>query len=125
MKTTKIIYWASTLVLCGIFAFSINIHLFRTEMVEGFYTGLGFPSWIVLPNGILKVAAIIAILSNVSKFLKEWAYAGLFFDAVLAFTAHQVASDGGYVFSLIAIIALVISRIFWGKLSQAQGREES
>lgn len=116
MKRDKIIYWVSTILLCGVFAFSAFIHLLKTEMVQGFYQSLGFPAWIALPNGILKVCGIVAILSEKSKFLKEWAYAGFFFDGCLALAAHLIAKDGGHLFSVIAIISLVVSRFYWGRL---------
>jgi len=118
MKSQKIIYWVATILVCAVFLFSINIHLFKTEMVQGFYESLGFPAWVVFPNGILKVLGLIAILSNQSKVLKEWAYAGLFFDACLAFGAHYHAQDGGWMFSAVAIVALIVSRIYWGKLGK-------
>ncbi|GLR15677.1 DoxX family protein [Portibacter lacus] len=116
MKRDKIIYWIATIILSLVFLMSINMHLLNSEMTQGFYESLGFPAWIVIPNGILKTLALVAILSNASKFLKEWAYAGLFFDAVLAFSAHTVAEDGGYLFSLVAIVAIIVSRFFWGKI---------
>lgn len=115
MNSQKYIYWIFTVLMSAVFAFSIYIHLFSTEMVKGFYETLGFPTWWVIPSGILKVLALIAIWSNQSRFLKEWAYAGLFFDATMALTAHRFAQDGGEMFSVIAIITIIISRIYWGK----------
>lgn len=118
MKRDKIIYWVATVIVCAVFLMSINMHLFKTEMVQGFYESLNFPKWVVLPNGILKVLALVAIVSNRSKFLKEWAYAGLFFDACLAFGAHYYAQDGGYLFSTAAILSIIVSRIYWSKLGK-------
>lgn len=116
MKRDKIIYWVFTILLCAIFTFSVFLHLLQTEKVQQMYSSFSFPTWIVIPNGILKVFGIIAILSGQSNFLKEWAYAGLFFAAVMAFSAHQMANDGAYLFSLIAIVSVVVSRYYWGRL---------
>ncbi len=115
MKTNQYSYWIATLIMSAVFLFSINIHLFQTDMVKGFYESLQFPTWWVVPSGILKLLALIAILSNLSRFLKEWAYAGLFFDAAMALGAHQTAQDGGSMFSIIALVSIVVSRFFWGK----------
>jgi len=44
--------------------------------------------------------------------LKEWAYAGFFFDAVLAFGAHFTKGIGVTPFATVAIVAIIVSRIF-------------
>jgi len=116
MKTNKIIYWVATLVMCGVFTFSASMYFTKTEMVRGFFEALNYPTYIVIPLAILKVLGIIAVLSRKSKLLTEWAYAGFFFDAVLAFAAHQVANDGGSLFSIIAIISIIVSRYMYGQL---------
>jgi len=116
MEINKVIYWVSTLIMCGVFAFSANMYFTNTEMVKGFFTSLGYPSYIVIPLAVLKVLGIIAVLTKQSKMLMEWAYAGFFFDAVLAYTAHRVAEDGGTMFSIIAMVSLVISRIFYSRV---------
>lgn len=79
------------------------------------FEGFGFPAWLVIPLAILKVLGIVAILTKKSKLLMEWAYAGFFFDAILAFASHYIAQDGGYLFSIIAIVGIVISRFMLPK----------
>jgi len=116
MNTNKIIYWISTLAMCGVFAFSASMYFTKTEMVKGFFEALNYPTYIVIPLAVLKVLGIIAVLTRKSKLLTEWAYAGFFFDAVLAFAAHTVADDGGTLFSVIAIIATIVSRYMYGRL---------
>lgn len=112
MNIQKILYWISTAVMLGIFAFSAFMYFTKYEMVCGFFEDLNFPTWIVYPLAIAKVLGIIAVLSGVSKFLMEWAYAGFFFDACLAMAAHLIAGHGvgGATFSIVALIALIISR---------------
>ncbi|WP_281253705.1 DoxX family protein [Labilibaculum filiforme] len=63
-----------------------------------------------------KILGLVAIWSNKSKLLKEWAYAGFFFDFVLAFVAHIIVADGQFGMATIAIILLVVSRIYNSKL---------
>lgn len=116
MKTEKILYWVATAAMCGVFAFSASMYFTKTEMVRGFFVALGYPSYLVIPLAILKVLGIIAVLTRASKLLTEWAYAGFFIDAVLAFVAHQVADDGGAMFSIIAIVATIVSRYLYGRL---------
>ncbi len=112
MKTNKILYWISTIIMVAIFAFSAGMYLTRYEMVQGFFEHLGFPIWIIYPLAIAKILGIIAVLSKQSKLLTEWAYAGFFFDAVLATAAHQIVDGGGIIMSVIALVATVVSRFF-------------
>lgn len=102
--------------MCGVFAFSAQMYFRNTEMVRGFFEALNYPSYIVIPLAILKVLGILAVTTKLSKMLTEWAYAGFLLDAVLAFAAHYVAQDGGYLFSVIAIVATIVSRIMYGRL---------
>jgi len=114
MDISKIIYWVSTLLMCGIFTYSAQMYFRNPEMVQGFFESFGYPGYIVIPLAIMKVLGIIAVLVKKPKFLMEWAYAGFFFDAVLALTAHMKAEDGGAMFSILAIIFIVVSRIsYW------------
>lgn len=114
MKIQKIIYWIATLITCGVFIYSAQMYFRNTAMVEGYFESLQYPSYIVIPLAIAKVLAVVMVLWRGVPWLTEWAYAGLFFDAVLAFAAHTHAADGGYLFSLIVLIFLPIS-YFLGK----------
>ena len=82
-------------------------------MVIGFFEGMNFPSWVVIPLAIAKVLGIIAILSNKSKVLSEWAYAGFFFDVLLATAAHHFAGHGAFGMSFFGIIFVLVSRFTW------------
>ena len=42
--------------------------------------GLGFPVYFAVPLGVRKILGAIAILFPRFPLLKEWAYAGIFFD---------------------------------------------
>lgn len=110
MTIQKVLYWIATAIMCIIFLFSAYNYFTNYEAMAGYFDLLNFPRWIVYPLATAKILGVIAVLSRVSPFLKEWAYAGFFFDALLAFTAHNIAEDGGYMFSAIALISLVISR---------------
>ena len=55
---------------------------------------LGFPTYIIVPLEIAKLLGVVAILSNVSPFLKNLAYAGFFYHLLLALSAHVAAGDG-------------------------------
>lgn len=116
MNATKLIYWISTAILCGIMLFSATLYFTKPIMVAGFFKNLGYPTYLVYPLATAKVLGVVAILSKPSRLLKEWAYAGFFFDTALAATAHLRAQDGGHVMALGALTMVIVSRFFDGKL---------
>lgn len=110
MDINKIVYWVATGVMCLIFLFSAYNYFFNYDFMAGYYAKLGYPTYLVYPSAIAKILGVIAILSRKSALLKEWAYAGFFFDAALALAAHMMAEDGGGMFAFIALVAVVVSR---------------
>jgi len=113
MNPKKIGYWLVTALMCALFLFSATMYFTKTEMVQGFFTSLGFPTWIVIPLAIAKVLGIVAVLTDKSQLLREWAYAGFFFDTVLATSAHIAANDGAHIMSMAGIILVLLSRFLY------------
>nr|WP_321237626.1 DoxX family protein [uncultured Psychroserpens sp.] len=116
MKKNKLIYWIATGLMSAIFLFSASMYLLNYERVSGFFVNLGFPTWLIYPLAILKFLGIVAILSKKSTFLKELAYAGFLFDAILALVAHLMVSDGEQMGALLAIIFITFSWIYDRKI---------
>ncbi len=116
MKTNKLIYWISTGLLCALMLFSASMYLTKPDMVAGFFKQLNYPTYLVYPLATAKILAVVTILSRKSAFLKEWAFAGIFFDVVLAFTAHIMAQDGGWMMAFAGIVLVVVSRFFDGRV---------
>lgn len=113
MKVQKIIYWLATIGLCGIMIYSAQMYFRNTEMVEGFFKALNYPTYVVIPLAILKICAILMLLWRGIPWLTEWAYAGIFFDVVLAAAAHYKA-DHDITLTLVAL-ALLLASYFFGK----------
>jgi hypothetical protein len=120
MKRDKVIYWISTGLLSALMLMSAGMYFFNNDMVSEIFTSLGFPTYIIYPLAVAKILGLIAIWTNKSKMLKEWAYAGFFFDFVLAATAHIMVSDGEYAGALVAIILLIVSYVFEKKIAGRQ-----
>ena len=116
MKTVRIVYWISTGLLTLLMIFSAQMYFFNYEAVSGAFTNLGFPTWMIYPLATLKILGLVAIWSKISGFLKEWAYAGFFFDVVMAFFAHTMAQDGGGTAAIAGILFVITSYITDGKL---------
>lgn len=96
---------------------SVGMYFFNHEMVSETFEKLGYPAYIVYPLAIAKLLGLLAIWTNKSKALKEWAYAGFFFDFVLAFFAHVMISDGEFGAALVALVLLLISYFSGKKVS--------
>ena len=91
MKIQKIIYWIATIALSIIMLYSAQMYFFKTELIEGLFKSFNYPNYIIIPLAILKILGVIMILRRRSPWLTEWAYAGFFFDVILATAAHHFA----------------------------------
>lgn len=114
MSTSKIIYYVSTVALTLLMCFSAYNYFFEYDKVAGFFKTLGYPTHIIYPLAIAKIIGLIIIWRRKPGFLKEWAYAGFFFDTLLAFVAHYMAEDGGGMFAIVGMVLVISSRISEG-----------
>lgn len=116
MKKFKIAYLVSTGIITAFMLMSAGMYFFNHAEVSKVFATLGYPTYIIYPLAIAKLLGLVAIWTNKSKSLKEWAYAGFFFDFVLAFFAHYMISDGEFAPSIIATVLLMTSYYSWKKL---------
>lgn len=117
MKKFKIIYWISTGLLSALMLLSAGMYIFNNAEVSKIFETLGYPAYIVYPLAIAKILGLVAIWTGKSKMLKEWAYAGFFYDFVLAFFAHVMVGDGGFAPAMVALLLLATSYFTGKKLS--------
>ena len=120
MKTKKIIYWTATGLLSALLLMSSGMYIFKNEMIQQLFTGFGYPTYLIYPLVVLKISAVIVLLTQKNNRIKEWVYAGLFFDFVLAFFAHFMVGDGEQMGALVAIILLLISYVYNQKINYLQ-----
>ncbi len=87
-------YWLTT----GILAFDFGVggvfHLTRSPQVMSAMAHLGYPAYFVTVLGVWKVLAGLALLTPHFPRLKEWAYAGIFFDLTGAALSLVAVGDG-------------------------------
>lgn len=113
-KRDKIIYYVSTGLFTLMMLMSAGMYFVKYPDVSAIFTKLGFPTFIIYPLAIAKILGVAAIWTRMSTMLREWAYAGFFFDFLLAMSAHLAVNDGEHVGAIIAMILLFIS-YFFGK----------
>ena len=93
-KAKNIVYWTTTVLIAFFIGSGGVAQLARVpDTVDGFVHILGYPLYFVTILGVWKVLGAIAILVPRFPRLKEWAYAGIFFD--LTGAAASSAAVGG------------------------------
>jgi uncharacterized membrane protein YphA (DoxX/SURF4 family) len=71
---------------------------------------LGYPAYFATLLGIWKLLGVVAILAPGFPRVKEWAYAGIFFDLTGAAVSHAASGDGAAnVLTPLVILAVVIA----------------
>jgi len=122
MKKTKTLYWIITGLFSAFMLFSAIPDILVVPDAITFMNGLGYPTYIIPFLGVAKLLGIIAILIPGFPRIKEWAYAGLFFDLTAA-TYSQIAHDGllpQVSFMLLPIGFLLLSYYFYHKKEQVK-----
>jgi hypothetical protein len=109
MKGRKIAYWIATGLLSALLLFSAVSYFLKYETIREVFAALGFPAWIIRPLAVAKVLGVAAIVSRKSETLKEWAYAGICFDLLLAIGAHLSVGDGKFLPALACLVFLAVS----------------
>jgi|SRR5579859_30807 len=110
MKKTNIIFWIITGLFAAFILFSSIPDILLTPEAKTFMGHLGYPDYFTVFIGVMKVLGIIAILVPGFPRVKEWAYAGLFFDLIGA-TYSLIARDGFQPPIVIMLLPLVFCGI--------------
>lgn len=86
MKRLNLIYWIVTGLFAAFMIFSSVSNVTSSPDAVAFLSDhLGYPAYIIPFLGMAKILGSIAILIPSFRRIKEWAYAGLFFDLSGAF----------------------------------------
>ena len=103
-KTTG--YWVTT----GLLVFCMTGGFFELMGLKPTMEGimrLGYPSYIIPALGLGKVLAILAILWPRLPRLKEWVYAGIFFNMMGAIVSHVARNDAAWSIVVTLTIAAI------------------
>lgn len=93
MKKIKIIYWTFTILLAVLMTIGSIPDIIMIPEARAIFQHLGYPMYLLPFVGVAKILGIIAILVPGFNRLKEWAYAGLFFDITGALYSHIAVGD--------------------------------
>ena len=118
-KTNNTVYWISTVIFSALMIFSASGGLQPThQAVQLIHDSLGYPVYFIQFISIAKILGAIIILIPGSGRIKDWAYAGLFFDlagAIYSGIATSGKFDPLLLTMLIWIVPGILSYYFWRK----------
>jgi len=120
MKKTKIIFWGATGVLAAMIGIGAVYDAISAPEAVAHVTRIGYPAYIVPFLGVAKILGVIAILIPGYPKIKEWAYAGIFYDLLGAFYSHIAFGDGPDMWAgfIIGFILIAVSYIYYHKLQR-------
>src|SRR5258705_4436140 len=123
-KTINIIYWISTIVFAALIIFSASGGLQPSQAaIQLIHDALGYPVYFIQFISIAKlIGAIVILVPRLNRSIKEWAYAGLFFDlagAIYSGVASAGKFDPMMLTMLIWILPGVVSYYCWHKKIRA------
>lgn len=119
-KTIRILYWVTTIIFSALMIFSSWASIIVNDDAKTLiHDQLGYPVYFIPFTGYAKLLGSIAILIPGLVTIKEWAYAGLFFD--LAAVIYSIIALSGTIdpamFMMLAwIVPGILSYIFWKKM---------
>lgn len=119
-KTINTLYWVFTILFVLLMLFSAVGGLQPSkDAIKIMHDGLGYPVYFIQFISIAKVLGCIALLIPGLVRVKEWAYAGLFFDLIGA-VYSGIAAAGGKIDPMMLTMLLwigmgVLSYYFWRK----------
>src|SRR6266700_6388189 len=115
-KLKGIGYWATTIIIAlELLAGGVTdlIHgpalLFVGEPVVSVLAQLGYPVYLLTILGVWKLLGAIALLMPRFPRLKEWAYAGAFFEMTGAAASHAARGDNASALGLLIFAALILA----------------
>jgi hypothetical protein len=108
--TKSLAYWATTgMVVFAMFSGAIAELTQRPETIEGMKQ-LGYPIYFVMILGVWKLLGSLALVSPGFPRVKEWAYAGIFFNMTGAAVSHVVCRDASWhVVVALSLAALAVA----------------
>ena len=93
-KRDTILYWIFTAFFCAFMLTSTIPNILSAPEWLEIFKQLGYPPYMLPFLGVAKLLGVIALLVPVFPRIKEWAYAGMFFD--LTGAVYSGLSVGGF-----------------------------
>lgn len=119
LKTTRTIYWAGVALTSLWFGASGFFELTTNPLVWDITVQLGYPSHFIYLLGVAKLSGVAVLLTpNKLLRLKEWVFAGVFFDILFAFFSKlsvlgfAATTDAIIAFSMVTVTYLMFRKLY-------------
>lgn len=109
-KLRTIAYWVATILGPASFVIGGTLFLARAEQPSTALAELGYPPYLLKILGVWKIGgAITSVLPGLPR-LKEWMYAGFFFELTGAAASHALAGQSvGKVLQPVLFLVFVLA----------------
>ncbi len=103
-----IAFWLATLFVALNQLWAGVSDVLHAQPLFGILLHLGYPPYFSTLLGIWKLLAAVVLVAPRRPLVKEWAYAGLFFDFSAAIVSHVAVGDGvvSFIGPIVSIVAL-------------------
>ncbi len=111
-RTNIIAYWVTTILVVFELTMGGVWDVLRVPQVRGLIERLGYPPYFLVILGTWKLLGAVALVIPRFPRLKEWAYAGVFFDltgAVASLAASGLVNVGTMAYPILMICVAVAS----------------
>jgi hypothetical protein len=126
MKKTKLMHQIFTGLFAALMAFTAVPNVLMLPDAMTFMAHLGYPAYFTPFIGVAKILGAICIVLPGFRTLKEWAYAGFFFDLIGAHYSQIANGDpaGPTFFMLVFYLIGALSYIYHHKRLREKQVEE-
>lgn len=117
-RTTKAIYWTGAILTSAWFGTSGFCELTHNSLVWDITQKLGYPAHFIYILGVAKLSGVVVLLTpNRLLRLKEWVFAGVFFDILFAFFSKiAVLGFPATIDAIIAFTMVSVTYVMFRKL---------
>ena len=119
LRTTTAIYWTGVILTSLWFGTSGVCELIKNPLVWDITLQLGYPPHFIYLLGVAKVIGVLVLLTpNRLLRLKEWVFAGLFFDITFAFFSKLnvlglvATADAVIAFAMVSVTYALFRKLY-------------
>lgn len=112
MKTYKVLFWITTVLLSAMMLMSAVMYLSRNEEVTTGFAMMGYPPFLLDILATAKILGALALLQPWLPRLREWAYAGFTINFIGAIWSHAAIHDS-VIRVFIPLLLLAVSYVMF------------
>ncbi len=114
-RLQQAVFWLATAYVLFLLGFSVWAYHVKHEMIAGYFSALGYPTYLVYPLAYLKLLTILIIVSHRYNDLRDMAYAAYFINMIMALVGHLSYGDS-YLHAMLGGVCVVTSYLLGNKV---------